>query len=103
VICTSSNKSMLAEIDLLDSFDASLRVPAITSLTALAHLLSEVDLFRRGSDDQRRLMDILGQAGMGQGGRMAVGVKKILSMVEMARQDEDPVGTFANNLIDYAS
>ena len=86
---------MLTDTQLADVFDAELRVPPISSLIALEHVLREVQLF----SDERELMSTLSQlraAGfdtddMG-GGKLQIGIKKLLSMIEMARQEPDSVG-----------
>jgi vesicle-fusing ATPase len=58
--------------------------------------LKEVELFRSG-DERRQAIDMLRQAGLGgadEGGRGAplnIGVKKLLSMIEMARQEPEAV------------
>jgi vesicle-fusing ATPase len=81
---------MLEELG-LSSFDAELRVPPITDLTALDHLLEAVELFR-SSRDRARAVNMLREAGMGsQEGRLSIGVKKLLSVIEMARQEPEAV------------
>jgi vesicle-fusing ATPase len=59
-------------------------------------ILREVQLFRSG-DERRRAIEMLRQAGLGspeEGGRgeaLNIGVKKLLSMIEMARQEPEAV------------
>ena len=80
---------MLTEMELTESFDASIRVPPITTIPAIDHVLREVDLF--GSErEQRRCVEMLNEAGWGKKvGQQGVGVKKLLGLVEMARQGEE--------------
>lgn len=97
---------MLTDLGLA-SFDSEIRVPPITRLSSLKHVLEAVELFRR-PDDLARAVGMLRQAGFqdneeggmdlgvggddGQGrGTMMVGVKKLLSVVEMARQEPENV------------
>ena len=81
---------MLEELG-LSSFDAELRVPPITELSALDHVLEAVELFH-SSRDRRRAMDMLREAGLGtQDGRLRIGIKKLLSVIEMARQEPEAV------------
>lgn len=57
-------------------------------------MLREVQLFR-SDDERRRAISMLGQVGFAQtddeaeSARTSVGIKKLLSMVEMARQEPD--------------
>jgi vesicle-fusing ATPase len=90
---------MLADMELSEAFDASIRVPSIATLAGVTHVLREVDFFRSQADE-RRLHEQLEQAGLGQKG-LNVGVKKLLGLVEMARQDREPVDTFVKNLMEY--
>ena len=85
-----------------DAFDAQIRVPPINNLASLDHVLREVELFT-SERDHRRCMDLLQQSGFGEDGKLNVGVKKLLSLVEMARQDPEPVETFTANLVDFAA
>lgn len=86
---------MLVETQLQEVFDAELRVPPITSLDALDIVLREVELFP--SDEQRRrAMAQIEDAGFGKntgqyGTRVDIGVKKLLSIIEMARQEPENV------------
>ncbi|KAI0065735.1 AAA-domain-containing protein [Artomyces pyxidatus] len=94
VIATSSVRPMLTDLG-LSSFDAELRVPPITSLLALDHVLDAVELFP-SAKDRARAVAMLKQAGFGGQdedgtGRLSIGVKKLMSIVEMARQEPEAV------------
>ncbi|KAI9431295.1 AAA-domain-containing protein [Lactarius indigo] len=90
VIATSSLRPMLTDVGLA-SFDAELRVPPITNLTALDHVLEAVELFR-STRDRARAVSMLREAGLGtDDGRLSIGVKRLLSVVEMARQEPEAV------------
>jgi vesicle-fusing ATPase len=86
---------MLTDLQMTEVFDADLRVPPISSLRSLEKVLKEVDLFSNG-EERRRAMSMLDQAGFGNGpdgepGRLQIGVKKLLSIIEMARQEPEEV------------
>jgi vesicle-fusing ATPase len=87
---------VLTELGFSEIFDSELRVPPIASLRSVELILREVQLFRSG-DERRRAIEMLRQAGLGgedDGGRGApvnIGVKKLLSMIEMARQEPEAV------------
>ena len=90
VIATSSLRPMLTDVG-LSSFDAELRVPPITDLNALDHVLEAVELFH-SARDRSRAVNMLRQAGMGtEEGRLSIGVKRLLSVIEMARQEPEAV------------
>ena len=90
VIATSSLRPMLTDVGLA-SFDAELRVPPITDLTALDQVLEAVELFH-SARDRTRAVSMLRQAGMGtEEGRLSIGIKRLLSVIEMARQEPEAV------------
>ncbi len=108
VLATTSNKPMLAEMEVADAFLASIRVPAIASLRSVDHVVRETRLFER-PDEHARCMQLLQDAGLGsaaadedqaaaatamadgrEGRGLHIGIKKLLSEIEMARLDDDP-------------
>lgn len=94
VLGTTSNKTMLTEMDLGDAFLADIRVPSITSLRSIDHVLRETQLFDNEAA-HARCLQLLAHAGLGQEGRLAIGIKKLLSEIEMARLDADPADKLA--------
>ncbi|BGP37599.1 transport between ER and Golgi ATPase protein [Rhodotorula kratochvilovae] len=95
ILSTTSNRHMLTEMDAMDAFSTSLAVPAITTLPQLRSVLESVELFPPQSGELDRAMSALEQAGLaraGQEGRWAVGVKRLLSLCEMCRQDGGAAG-----------
>ena len=94
---------MLTDLGLA-SFDSELRVPPITHLSSLQRVLEAVELFshreelahavgmlrQAGFQDSADNDMDLGEVGGGKG-TMMVGVKKLLSVVEMARQEPENV------------
>ncbi|GJN88243.1 hypothetical protein Rhopal_001208-T1 [Rhodotorula paludigena] len=93
ILSTTSNRAMLSEMDAMDAFATSLRVPALTTLAQLRRVLQSVELFPRDpASEVDRALRMLEQAQVGTGegdeARWAVGVKRLLSVVEMCRQDE---------------
>ncbi|KAH9174510.1 AAA-domain-containing protein [Lactarius sanguifluus] len=89
VIATSSLRPMLTDVG-LSSFDAELCVPPITNLTALDHVLEAVELFR-STRDRARAVGMLRDAGLGKDDTLSIGVKRLLSVIEMARQEPEAV------------
>lgn len=69
-------------------------MPPVSSLRALEVILDEVDLIKDPRERQQT-MQMLEQAGFGgdaSGNGLNIGIKKLLSMIEMARQEPDAVG-----------
>ncbi|KAF8428130.1 P-loop containing nucleoside triphosphate hydrolase protein [Tirmania nivea] len=93
IIGTSTERSTLEQLGLLNSFDAEIPVPNVQSHHELSYILEEVKLFPE-ANGQMRVLDELSQV---TGTRAVnVGIKKILMGVETARQDEDTKGRFVN-------
>ncbi|KAI0371595.1 AAA-domain-containing protein [Pilatotrama ljubarskyi] len=95
ILATTSQRPVLTDLGLNEVFDAELRVPPISTLRALDKVLKEVELFP-SDDERRRAVQMLAQAGFADGNeedeagsRLNVGIKKLLSMVEMARQEPE--------------
>jgi vesicle-fusing ATPase len=98
ILATTSNRAMLDDMEMSESFDADIRVPAINDLQSVERIIRDVELF----DDEQGLqhaMSLLRQAGFGEEGKLNIGVKKLLSMTEMARQDPDPAEKLVGSLI----
>jgi vesicle-fusing ATPase len=103
IIATTSNPAMLSELEITELFDTELRVAPITSLRSLEFVLKEVQLFPT-SEERRVIMQDIEQAFRPRGQdqydtgetTLSIGVKKLLSLTEMARQD--PAGA-GNSLI----
>lgn len=90
MLATTSNKPMLTDMEVSDSFLADIRVPSITTLQSIDHVLRQTHLFLR-EEDHARCMGLLHSAGLGEDdGRLNIGIKKLLSEIEMARLDDDP-------------
>lgn len=92
---------MLNDMEMAEAFDAEIRVPAITNLKSVDFVLKEVQLFD-SPEEQRHAIELLEQAGFGGDTALSVGVKKLLSMIEMARQDPDPAEKLAGSLIQHS-
>lgn len=94
VIATTSLRPVLSEVGLSEAFDSELRVPPISSLDSLEYVLREVSLFDR-DDDRNAAVQMLREAGFPQTSQevgtngLHIGVKKLLSIIEMARQEPD--------------
>ncbi|SNX82671.1 probable SEC18 - vesicular-fusion protein, functional homolog of NSF [Melanopsichium pennsylvanicum] len=97
VLATTSNRRMLHEMEMLNAFIAEIRVPNITSLRSVDHVVRQMQLFEHDQDAQR-CTQLLAQAGLGEEGKLNIGIKKLLSEIEMARLDNDPADRLASSL-----
>jgi vesicle-fusing ATPase len=88
-------RSILTDLGLSETFDSEMRVPPISSLRALEHVVQEVELFP-SEQERRRAIRMLAEAGFGSdrdglSSRLQIGVKKLLSIIEMARQEPESI------------
>jgi len=93
VMVTSSLRPALDELELSDSFDAKLNVPSISTLHSMKLAIKELELFTNSGDLQRTISR-LEDSGFGKGDefertKRSVGIKKLLTIVEMVRQEPD--------------
>ncbi|KAK4687823.1 vesicle-fusing ATPase, partial [Tremellales sp. Uapishka_1] len=91
ILATTSHRSILTDMDVLSAFDTDIPISPITSLEEVDHCLREVKLFE-SAGEQQKAMKMLQDARFGEEGRgdLMIGVKKLLSMAEMSRQDPEP-------------
>ncbi|RPA83589.1 AAA-domain-containing protein [Ascobolus immersus RN42] len=92
ILCTSTERTVLQQMDVLNAFDAEIAVPNVTGFEQLAHVLKETGAFP--SQEQQKAMNEL-QQNLAGASDLSVGIKKILLGIETARQDEDSAGRFA--------
>jgi vesicle-fusing ATPase len=85
VIGTTSERTVLRQMDVINAFDAEIPVPNIENMTDLNEILKSVKAF----DDQER-HNVLNELQTITGSKeVKVGIKNILSILETSRQDED--------------
>jgi vesicle-fusing ATPase len=94
ILATTSQKNLLSQMDMEDVFDAEIHVPNITELRSVSKVLEEIKLF--SDTELQKSMEFLHH--MGLDGRLSIGIKKLLMICEMARQDVDKVEKFCGAL-----
>ncbi|KAJ3157941.1 transport between ER and Golgi ATPase protein [Geranomyces variabilis] len=98
ILATTTNRHILSQMELTDAFNASLYTPQITTLEAIDSVLGSLQTF---TDAERaQAIDTLQRSGIEQRGGLAIGVKKLVVIGEMAAQDEDRVDKFVNMIMD---
>jgi vesicle-fusing ATPase len=89
LVATTSQKSTLEQMELLDVFNTSTYVPNITSIEGIAEVLKDLGSFDTASQNQ--VLNSLIAAGISS--KISIGVKKLIYLIEMACQDVDKVTT----------
>lgn len=80
VLCTTSRKEVLKDMEMLSCFTAVLHVHSLTKPEHLIAVLEESDVFSK-----REIQDIARKL---QGQKLFIGIKKLLALLDMARQTE---------------
>ena len=96
IIGTTSERSILKQMDFMNSFDAEIPVPTVPSLRELDEILKSVNVF----DSQTRKVVLQELESMNPTGEVKVGIKRILSILETSMQDEDAPGRFVSLLVE---
>lgn len=78
-----------------EEFSAEIYVPTITNLEGVEAVLQQLELFN--DEEMDRALTMLRKANMDH--KLTIGVKKLLMIIEMARQDEDKVDKFVNTML----
>lgn len=91
IFATTTERSVLTQLDLFSRFDAEIAVPNVNNQNELAHVLQESGAFS-DRDQQRAISEIQEITGSTE---IGVGIKKILTGIETAKQDQDVPGRFA--------
>lgn len=94
VLATTSRRSVLDQLDIMDSFDREIAVPAVRNLKELGEVLTESQLFEP-SDVNACLNGVQGITGTDS---IGVGVKTVLSTAAGAQMARDPIDRFAELL-----
>ncbi|MCJ1252771.1 transport between ER and Golgi ATPase protein [Lignoscripta atroalba] len=89
VLATTTERSVLQQLDLFTSFDSDIAVPNVGSYEELFHILTQSGAFPDPERAINELRDSIRSDSFG------VGIKKILLGIETAKQDRDMAGRFA--------
>ncbi|KAI9203249.1 P-loop containing nucleoside triphosphate hydrolase protein [Polychytrium aggregatum] len=96
ILGTTSQRHVLEQMDMVDAFNSQIYVSNVTDLSSVDVILKELELF---SDAERnQALQSLTRAGLAN--KLSIGIKKLLMMTEMARQDIDKVEKFINVITD---
>lgn len=93
ILCTTTERTVLQQMDVLNGFDAEIPVPNVTGFEQLSHVLRETAAL--SPQEQQSALHELEQNLSGGTTELSVGIKKVLLGIETARQDEDSAARFA--------
>ncbi|KAI8323952.1 AAA-domain-containing protein [Martensiomyces pterosporus] len=91
IIGTTSEHGVLEEMDLAASFTNEIHVQNIKSLEAVEHVTRHVGLFDSDADSSRVFADLRDSIGDRE---LSIGIKRLLLLIETARQDADKCARF---------
>jgi len=80
ILCTSSRKQVLEEMEMISAFTAVLHVPNLSKPEHLLAVLEESDVFNK--------QEIASIARNIEGRRVFIGIKKLLGLIDLLRQTE---------------
>lgn len=81
ILCTSSRRQVLEDMEMLSAFTAILHVPNLSQPDHLIAVLEESDVFSK--------KDLSAISRKVHGHRVFIGIKKLLALIDMARQTEE--------------
>ncbi|KAI9592145.1 P-loop containing nucleoside triphosphate hydrolase protein [Syncephalis fuscata] len=90
ILATTSQRSVLSNMNMMDTFDADIYVSNVKKLDEVETAITELGLF---TDEEAFLaMQLLSQNNVEN--NLDIGIKKLVTIAETARQDEDKVNRF---------
>ncbi|KAI7898973.1 P-loop containing nucleoside triphosphate hydrolase protein [Cokeromyces recurvatus] len=95
ILATTSQHDILEQMGMTSEFSAEIYVPTITSLESMDIILQQLELFN--DSEREEALSRLKEANMDQ--KLTLGIKKLLMIIEMARQDKDKVDKFVNTIL----
>jgi len=95
ILSTTNEKSVLENMDMSDCFNSELYISNIADLQSISHVLDDSQLF--SPEEKREALERLRISGIDQ--RISIGIKKLMMVIEMSRQDVDKVDKFVNTLM----
>ncbi|GLV44463.1 comatose [Carabus blaptoides fortunei] len=81
ILCTSSRRQVMEDMEMLSAFTAILHVPNLSQPQHLLAVLEETDVFQK--DEVAKIAKNI------RGKKVFIGIKKLLALIDMARQTEE--------------
>ncbi|KAI1937297.1 transport between ER and Golgi ATPase protein [Ophidiomyces ophidiicola] len=92
ILATTTERSILKQLDVYNSFNSDIPVPNVNTYEELAHIVKETQSF----SSQEMEMALSGIRDMTQSNKINVGIKKVLLGVGTAKQDSNKARRFAS-------
>ena len=92
MLATTSNRHMIEEMDMINIFDSEIAINTLISLDSIMAVIESVDLFKPSDQGYQEIQDLLERKVTERNLRLEIGIKRLLSLIEMARQDVDNTG-----------
>lgn len=103
VLATTTNRNMIEEMDLLNSFDSEIAINTLNTLESIMAVVEAVDLYKPNQPGYNQIQTLLARRSQEGNLRLEIGIKRLLSLIEMARQDLDDPGESARKGVYVAS
>ena len=101
VICTSSYRHVLQQMDMLEAFTSELYCPPLYDISTISIVLKEVKLFEQV--ELNVFLTQLQQQGVPEhfqvDNKFSIGIKKFMQLTETARQSIDKVSTLTDTVM----
>ncbi|KAL9053859.1 MAG: hypothetical protein Q9162_004506 [Coniocarpon cinnabarinum] len=85
VLVTTSRRSVMDQLDVLDAFNHEIAVPNVSSLQELYDVLKQTSAFGGESSARKQACGMVGEV---SGDRVGVGIKKVLDAVSSSKQSD---------------
>ncbi|PGH03752.1 vesicle-fusing ATPase [Blastomyces parvus] len=92
ILATTTERSILKQLDVFNSFNSDIRVPNVNTFSELAYILKEAQAFSP-QETEGALAEL---RGLTQSEQIGVGIKRVLLGIGTAKQDTDRAGRFAS-------
>ncbi|KAI9017073.1 P-loop containing nucleoside triphosphate hydrolase protein [Gaertneriomyces semiglobifer] len=96
ILATTSQRSVLDQMELAEAFNANIYAPNITDLASVEYVLRELKTLT--DSERHRAITTLRSSGVEQ--RLSIGIKKLMMIAEMANQDVDKVEKFVSAMME---
>lgn len=98
IIATTTNRQVLEQMNMDESFDADLYVPNIQNIEEAKIVIQKLEIFTPSE-----LTEVFSQLQQNNIQRLNIGVKKLIMLAEMAAQDVDKTDKFVSSILSLPS
>ncbi|KZF25230.1 putative vesicle fusion factor [Xylona heveae TC161] len=91
ILGTTTDRSLLQHLDLFKYFDAEIAVPNVNTFEELDHVLTDSNAF--SPEEKAHAISVIRDMTQSEG--VGIGIKRLLTAIETAKQDEDRAGRLA--------